>query len=33
MDKAGKYGIMGCITKNIAANAFRECKRTAGAAR
>lgn len=27
MDKAGKYGIMGCVTKNIAANAFRECKR------
>ena len=26
MDKAGKYGIMGCVTKNIAANAFRECK-------
>ena len=33
MDKAKKCDIMGCVTKNIAANIFRECKMTAGAAR
>ena len=32
MDKAQKCDIMGCVTKNIVANIFRECKRTAGAA-
>ena len=32
MHKAKKCDIMGCVTKNIAANIFRECKMTAGAA-
>ena len=30
MDKAQKCDIMGCVTKNIVANIFRECKMTAG---